>query len=113
MPMELAADSNAIERRSDADRPNKPASNGKLRLMTLHDLDGRTLASRRAKELITTIEDDLGGDLTVSQRQLVQHAAILGAMIESLAARWLLGEPIDQNTYAMLINAQRRVLAAL
>jgi hypothetical protein len=111
--MEIASDSAELERRSDASLPTKAGNNGKLRLMTLHDLDGRTLASRRAKELIATIEEDLGSDLTVSQRQLVRHAAILGAMIESLAARWLLGEPIDQNTYAMLINAQRRVLAAL
>ncbi len=111
--MEIAPDTDTIERRSDTDLPTKATGNGKLRLMTLHDLDGRTLASRRAKELIATIAEDMGGDLTVPQRQLVQHAAILGAMIESLAARWLLGEPIDQNTYAMLINAQRRVLAAL
>lgn len=67
--MEIASDSTELERRSDADLPTEPSGNGKIRLMTLHDLDGRTLASRRAKELIATIEEDIGGDLTVSQRQ--------------------------------------------
>lgn len=104
----------AIAARSNAGRHDKPAVNGKLRgLMTIEDLDGRTLAARRAKDLIAAIEEDMGGDLTVSQRQLVQHAAILGAMVEDLATRWLLGEKIDQANYALLINAQRRVLVAL
>jgi hypothetical protein len=104
----------AITARSDADHHDKPAHNGKLRgLMTIDDLDGRTLAARRAKDLIAAIEDDMGGDITVSQRQLIQHAAILGAMVEDLATRWLLGEKIDQANYALLINAQRRVLGAL
>lgn len=103
-----------IAHRSNPDLPLKPAINGKLRgLMTIDDLDGRTLAARRAKDLIAAIEEDMGGDLTVSQRQLVQHAAMLGAMVEDLATRWLLGEKIDQANYALLINAQRRVLGAL
>jgi hypothetical protein len=34
-------------------------------------------------------------------------------MIESVAAQWLLGEPVDLTTYSMLINTQRRVLAEL
>jgi hypothetical protein len=66
--------------------------------------------------LIGAIKADLGSgddDLTVSQQQLIQHAAILGAMCEDIATRWLLGEKIDQAAYALLINSQRRVLASL
>jgi hypothetical protein len=82
-------------------------------LRSIDDLDGRTHAARRARQLIGAIEEDLGGDLTVSQRQLAQHAAILGAMLEDAATRWLSGETIDQSNYALLINAQRRILDAL
>lgn len=106
-------DRTAIAGRNDTDLPTKASGNGKLRLMTIDDLDGRTLAARRAHQLVGAIEDDLGGDLTTSQRQLAQHAAILGAMVEDLATRWLQGEKIDQTMYATLINSQRRVLAAL
>jgi hypothetical protein len=86
---------------------------GTNQLMTFESLDGRTLAARRAHSLVGAIRDDLGGDLTIAQRQLAQHAAILGAMIEDQATRWLTGEAIDQANYTLLINAQRRCLAAL
>jgi hypothetical protein len=115
--MGSSPDSRAIANGNDVDVLVKPASNGKLKLLTLGDLDGRTLAARRARSLVSEIQEEIicGDDqeLTASQRQLVQHAAFLGAMIESMSAQWLLGEPIDQATYSMLINTQRRVLAAL
>jgi hypothetical protein len=106
----------ALADRSAAAKQDSAAPIGKLQLLTIGNLDGRTLAARRAKELISAIAEDIGCDtdeLTTSQRQLIQHAAILGAMIEDYATRWLLGEKIDQVNYAMLINAQRRILAAL
>jgi hypothetical protein len=45
----------------------KPAGAGKMILKTLDHLDGRTLASRRAHELIKGISRDLTGDDDVSQ----------------------------------------------
>ena len=105
-----------------ADLPDKPVHSGhgvstKPRLMTFGDLDQRTLAARRARQLVSSIKKDIGcGDdeeLSTSQNQLATHTAILGAMIESVAAQWLLGEPVDLTTYSMLINTQRRVLAEL
>jgi hypothetical protein len=95
------------------------ASQAKTRvtLRTIADLDQRTLAYRRARSLIDSIKSDLGidddGELTTNQRQLIQHAALLGAMCEDLAARWLAGEKIDQAAYSNLINTQRRILEAL
>jgi hypothetical protein len=102
----------AIANGSAACLPDKP-NGAKLRMMTISDIDGRTLASRRARQLVDAIAQDLGGDLTMSQQQMATHAAILGAMIEDQAAKWLTGEKIDQSNYALLINAQRRVLATL
>jgi hypothetical protein len=74
-----------------ADPPQK--AGGKLRLLTLGHLDGRTAAARRARELIEAIELDLGGSdhLSEGSRQLVQRAAVLGTFIESCEVQWLGG----------------------
>jgi hypothetical protein len=119
-------DTAAIVSRNTPDPPAKPVgrpvgSSGapytphKLRLKTLNQLDGRTFASRRARELIAAIENDLGGSdaMTEGLRQLVQRAAVLGALIESNEAAWLAGDAVDLNTYFQAINSQRRILSTL
>jgi hypothetical protein len=87
-------------------------------LKTLDQLDGRTVASRRAFELIRAIGRDLTGDddasqLTEGTKQLIQRAAILGAMIESNEALWLGGDKVDLASYFMALNVQRRILVTL
>lgn len=88
---------------------------GKMRLVTLDALDGRTRASRRARELIEAIEQDLGGAdrLSEGSRQLVQRAAVLGTFIENCEAQWLAGETVELSDYLAAINSQRRVLATI
>jgi hypothetical protein len=88
---------------------------GKTRLITLSAIDGRTKAMVKVRELTVAIENDLGGAdrLTQGQRQLVQRAAVLGALIEDTEARWAAGDAIDIAGYLSAINAQRRVLATL
>jgi hypothetical protein len=111
-PLKLPDDSGGIEGRSTADPAPKA---GKLRLLTLGHLDGRTAAARRARELIEAIQTDLGGSdrLSEGERQLVQRAAVLGAYIESCEVKWLGGEAVDLADYLAAINAQRRVLATI
>lgn len=122
-------DTASIAPRSDADPPAKQAGHhaakkkggksaakpsGKLRCMTIADLDGRTLACRRAHSLVRTIESNLPPDqLTEGTRQLVQRAAVLGTYIESCEAQWLAGEDIELADYVLAVNAQRRVLATI
>jgi hypothetical protein len=86
-----------------------------LHLRTLDELDGRTRASQRTRELLSSIHVDLGGSgqLTQAQCQLAQRAAVLGALLEDYEVRWAAGEPFDLNAYLAGINAQRRVLATL
>jgi hypothetical protein len=113
----------AIERRNATNRSvKKPStrvaarkSGGKLKLVTLDALDGRTFAVKKAKKLVADISADLGGDdqLTAGARELVQHAAILGSMIESAETEWLSGKPVDIPNLLSSINAQRRTLLAL
>jgi hypothetical protein len=109
----MPAGATQIDAKHAADSPSKAA--GKLRLLTLGHLDGRTAAARRARELIEAIEADLGGGdrLTEGSRQLVQRAAVLGTYIESCEAQWLAGEAVELADYLAAINAQRRVLATI
>ena len=61
--------------------------------------------------MIDEIEGDLGGGdrLSTAERQLVQRAAVLGAVLTDAESRWIDGEPIDPVTYCTIVNAQRRV----
>ena len=111
----MPADAPLMALRSEGDAPPKGAVASKARLLTLADLDGRTAAARRARELVGEIESDLGGGdhLSAAERQLVQRAAVLGAMIESEEVRWLSGDTIAVEGHLAAINAQRRVLQRL
>ena len=100
---------------ADAAPMEAKSTTGKVRLLSLAALDGRTVAARRAKELIEAIESDLGGadHLSEGARQLVQRAAVLGTYVESCEAQWLAGEEVDLTDYLAAINSQRRVLATI
>jgi len=95
--------------------PDTPKSGGKVRLLSLDDVDGRTIAYRRCVDLISCVERDLGGHnrLSEAQRQLVRHAALTATMLERLGSAWLAGEPIDPTTFSTLVNAARRGFEAV
>src|SRR5262245_20555641 len=105
----MPLDAPEIDAGSGPDAAEKPA--GKTRLLSLHDIDRRTAAYRKTADLIDAIESDLGGSdhLSTGERQIIQRAALTGALLEDLEARWLAGEPIDPALYATLGNAQRRL----
>jgi hypothetical protein len=85
------------------------------RLKTIDDIDQRTVAGKRALQLVSAIEQDLGGvdNLSAGTKQLIQRAAVLAAMIESSEAQWLSGKPVDLNNLLAAIGVQRRVLVTL
>jgi hypothetical protein len=90
-------------------------SGGKLKLQTLATLDGRTLAAKHAEQKMRAMQSDLAGvdQLSTGAKELIQHAAVLSAMIEASETAWLAGNPVDVATLLAAINAQRRVLLAL
>jgi hypothetical protein len=92
-----------------------PKSGGKMKLLTLENMDKRGAAYRRTADLIAHIERDLGGvrQLSTAQQQLVRHAALTAAMLEDLGSRWLAGQAIDPSMYATLVNAARRGFQAI
>jgi hypothetical protein len=87
----------------------------KQRLLTLHGVDGRTMAYRETKRLITEIESDLGGTdrLSAAMRQLIQHAAVLGALMTDAEIRYLGGAEMDVSSYNAMVNVQRRCFEAI
>src|SRR5262245_14491356 len=87
-----------------------------LRLATYGQLDRRTSAYREARRLVGALVSDLGGEaeLTAGERELVQRAAMLGALLVDQEAQYLRGErPFDAVTYCTIVNAQRRTLEAI
>ncbi len=96
-----------------ATMPRPKTRQGKARLLTLSDLDGRTAAAREALQLVASIETDLGGDLTAGEQQLATRAALLGAIVSDFETRWVAGEQIPLSDYFAACNVQRRILATL
>jgi len=94
---------------------NNPDKADKLRLLSIDQLDGRTMAAKNARALIEAIESDLGGAdrLTAAEREIVQRAALASAMLQHAEAMWLMGRPIDVQEYCALTNVQRRSLTTL
>lgn len=95
------------------DGKTKPKGNGKLQLLTLKDLDGRTSAAKHALELHRAFLNDLGGEdqASTAQRELCQRAACLGAALEDAEAKLLQGDEVSLADYCTLANAQRRILS--
>jgi hypothetical protein len=87
----------------------------KAKLLTLDRIDGRTLAAKSVREMMSAIQSDLGGieQLSTAELQIVQRAAVTGAILESMETEWLSGGPIDAPTYVALGNAQRRYLESV
>jgi len=103
--------------RGDASGTVKPriARQGYIRFLTMRDLDGRSRAAARCRELARELEVDLGGAdrLSTAQRQLIQRAAVLAAQLEDFETRWCLGEVVELPDYLQAINVQRRLLVSL
>lgn len=93
--------------------PPNPA--GKVRLLTLEDLDGRTRAAQRVRETRAAVMDDLGGEdrLSTLERLAADNVALVAAMIADTGARWLQGEQIDPSAIATLQNTFNRTAQIL
>src|SRR5262245_43955455 len=86
---------------------------GKVTPLTLENLYGRTSATKRVRELIEALDNDLGGALTAAQRQLATRAALMGAILEDAEAAWLTDGKIVVADYVAVANAQKRILQTL
>jgi len=84
-------------------------------LLTLKGLGYRSPAYRLARRLIREIEADLGGaeHLTVAERQMVQHGAVLGAIAQDYEARYLMGRNPDLLILCRVLKAQKSCFDAI
>ena len=97
------------------ERQQPRVTSRKVRLRSLGDLDRRTSAAKAAFQLRNSITADLGGSdaLTTMQAVLVENAALMGAALADMAARYLAGEGADLALYCTIATAQRRLLTDL
>jgi hypothetical protein len=58
----------------------------RLQLRTVHDLDHRSRAYRRAKAVVRELTEAMGGTVTPMQRQTLERAGMLSAIAEDLQA---------------------------
>ena len=88
---------------------------GRLRLHTVHDLDGRTRAARRARVVVAELVKALGGPDAVSpgQRQACERTGMLTAIAEDLAARQLAGLSVCLDEVLRAEGVARRAVAAV
>jgi hypothetical protein len=81
----------------------------------LANVDGRTAAARRFRDLCMSLADDLGGasGLSEAQRLLVRQAA--GAIVrsEQLQSGMIRGEPVDDEKLTRAVNSATRILSHL
>ena len=84
-------------------------------LLTLKGLGHRSPAYRATKQLIREIEADLGGaeNLSATERQMVQHGAVLGAIAQDYEARYLMGRQPDLALLCRVLKAQRSCFDAI
>jgi hypothetical protein len=85
---------------------------GSTRLITLKEIDGRTVACHEVRRLIRVLTNELG-DPTPGQQQYIMRAALLGAMAADFEARWVDGQKINVGDYLATCNTQRRILETL
>lgn len=104
---------------SATDTPPIPSDSapkgGKMRLLTLDDMDGRTRAAQHVRDTRAEVVADLGGEdqLSTLERATVDHVSLLDAMVKDIGVRWLRGDSVDASAVPTLINAFNRSAAAL
>lgn len=88
---------------------------GRVRLLTLNDLDRRTRAYQRVRTTRAEVIADLGGEdqLSTLEKIAADNAAMLDALLKDVSARWLSGEAVDAADIATLQNSFNRTAAAL
>jgi hypothetical protein len=75
--------------------------------------DGRTLASRRFRQLCEAFEVEIGAPLTQVERGLVKQAAALTLQAETMQTDLINGQPIDADQLIRITGTARRILISI
>ena len=92
-----------------------PERAGKVRLVSMAQLDRRTKAAQIADATRSAIISDLGGAerLSTLERLQAENAAMSAAMLRDLQIRWIKGEEIPVVEMVSLENVFNRTAAPL
>jgi hypothetical protein len=90
-------------------RPRRTRTGG----VPLPRADGRTIRSRRFRDLVEAYSGELGGALTEAERSLVQQAAAVQIQCEELQRALVEGHDVDSDMLIRLSSEHRRLLAGL
>jgi hypothetical protein len=87
----------------------------KVRLSSLSQLDGRTIAAKEARDLAAALERDTGGDPSAALRVLIEQGACLSALCGDYGRRWLTGQlgADEVPSWLSSVNNLRRVLETI
>lgn len=83
---------------------------GKVRLLSLKDMDARTAAYHRFKELLNDYTSDVGGDPSTAQSAIIQRAVSLQVWCEDQEASYAATGDLDVSTFTTATNTLRRLL---
>ena len=98
-----------------AARPLAVRSSITNRPHTLRNVDGRSMAARRYRDIAIAVTDDLGGadKLSESTKILVRQVAALTVQTETLQSKIVAGEDVDDEQLVRLSNVLGRTLQRL
>lgn len=84
-------------------------------LFIVDDIDGRSPAARRFKDIIAGVSSDLGGHdhLSEVQRQLVRRFAVLSLQCELTEAALVAGDAVDVDLLSRLSGTMNRLASTL
>ena len=105
----MPADSSRLAARKPEARSR--VTNG--RQLFLADVDGRSVAARRYRDVVQDISIDLGGNPSTAELILVKRAAALTVQAETMEAAIAQGESLDTEALLPVVNALCRVLNAI
>src|SRR5690349_21706574 len=92
-----------------------PSEGGKVRLISMEDLDHRRTASKAAVTTKNSIIADLGGEdrLSTVERLLAEHCALAAAVVQDSYARWIDGQKVPLTELATVQNSFLRIASLL
>jgi hypothetical protein len=101
-------------RRSPAAR-HSPASRSKVSNgSAVHqNVDERSAGARRFRDLVAAFSDEIGGELSESERSLVRQSAALTLRCEQLQEAIVRGDEIDDDLLVRISGTGKRLLSAI
>lgn len=102
-----------MSRPSTARRPSAQRSAVSNGTRILVGVNGNSAMARRYRDLVESLTNEQGGDLTEGEVLRIRNVATLHLHAEELAARIVRGEPVDPEVLTRAINGAMRALDAL